>query len=257
MQYAVCTVPAAPVHLNANHTTEITNQLLFGDTLEVLDETDRYWLRIKCLYDNYEGWVRRSQLEYISEEVANNNDHLVAPDVFNFIEIKGTRMCIPFGSSLSGYGANGGQLGEFRYTYTGSKACRRNDIIPTPERMDMIARQWLHAPYLWGGKTIMGVDCSGFSQVLFKMMGIDLFRDAWQQAGQGESVGFLPEARCGDLAFFDDADGKIVHVGILLNEHEIIHASGRVRIDKIDNQGILNTTTNQRTHQLRIIKRYF
>lgn len=257
MQYAACIVPAAPVHITATHTGEITNQLLFGDTLLVLDDSDRYWLRIQSLYDNYEGWVRRSQMEGIDEQTATNNDYLVTEDVVSFLDVNGTTMCVPFGSSLTGYGSNGGQLGKFRYTYKGNNACRRNEIVPTTQRMRMLVEKWMHAPYLWGGKTIMGVDCSGFVQVVFKMMGIDMFRDAWQQAGQGEAIGFLQEAQCGDLAFFDDAEGKIVHVGILLNENEIIHSSGKVRIDKIDNQGIVNTDTGQRTHQLRILRRYF
>jgi gamma-D-glutamyl-L-lysine dipeptidyl-peptidase len=257
MQYAACTVPAAPVHVNANHTVEISNQLLFGDMLEVLDDSDRQWVRVRSLYDNYEGWVRRSQVEYVNEDIATQNDYFVAGDVVNFLSVNGASMCVPFGASLPAFDGKDGRIGKLIYRYNGAAACRRNDIVPTGQRMAELATKWLHAPYLWGGKTIMGVDCSGFSQVLFKMMGIDLLRDAWQQAGQGEAIGFLQEARCGDLAFFDDADGKIVHVGILLNEHEIIHASGRVRIDKIDNEGILNTTTGIRSHQFRIARRYF
>ena len=115
----------------------------------------------------------------------------------------------------------------------------------------------LHTAYVWGGRSAFGIDCSGFTQLVFKSFGIVLFRDAYQQATQGEVVGFLQEAKTGDLAFFDNAEGRITHVGMLINEHEIIHASGKVRIDRIDSQGIVNVDTNERTHQLRIIKRYF
>jgi cell wall-associated NlpC family hydrolase len=109
---------------------------------------------------------------------------------------------------------------------------------------------------MWGGRTIFGVDCSGFVQVNYKMMGVDLLRDAWQQAQQGKTVKKLKEAVCGDLAFFDDKE-EIVHVGILLGPEQIIHASGKVRIDTIDKKGIVHGHTGRRTHLLRSIKRYW
>ena len=116
--------------------------------------------------------------------------------------------------------------------------------------------EWLNAPYLWGGRSILGVDCSGFVQVNFKLMGIDLPRDAWQQAQTGEPVKKLKDAVKGDLAFFDDKD-EIVHVGILLGTDSIIHASGKVRIDSMDKKGITNNETGKRTHSLRAIRRLF
>jgi cell wall-associated NlpC family hydrolase len=128
---------------------------------------------------------------------------------------------------------------------------------PAPESIQARATRFLNTPYLWGGRSVFGVDCSGFTQMVFRFFNIPLLRDAYLQASQGEVIGFLQEARCGDLAFFDNAEGRITHVGILLNAHEIIHSSGQVRIDKIDNAGIVNTDSGARTHQLRIIKRYF
>ena len=119
-----------------------------------------------------------------------------------------------------------------------------------------LAKQYIDVPYIWGGKSKNGIDCSGFSQQVFKQFGIKLPRDAYQQAEVGEVVGFLLEAKTGDLAFFDNEEGKITHVGIMLGTDEIIHASGKVRIDKIDNQGIINAETGARTHKLRIVKRY-
>ena len=127
----------------------------------------------------------------------------------------------------------------------------------TPKQVKQLVYKFLNTPYLWGGKSVFGIDCSGFSKLVYKLLNVAIPRDAWQQALHGDTVSFLQEAKCGDLAFFDDEEGKIVHVGILLNEHEIIHSSGKVRLDKIDNQGIQNVETKQRTHKLRIIKRYF
>jgi gamma-D-glutamyl-L-lysine dipeptidyl-peptidase len=125
-----------------------------------------------------------------------------------------------------------------------------------PAIVRQTALKYLDTPYLWGGKSICGIDCSGFSQQVYKHFGIKLPRDSYQQAELGEGVGFLLEAQCGDLAFFDNDEGRITHVGIMLSSDEIIHASGKVRIDKIDNQGIINAETGARTHKLRIIKRY-
>jgi cell wall-associated NlpC family hydrolase len=132
----------------------------------------------------------------------------------------------------------------------------QNALQFNAERINQIARKYLDVPYLWGGKSLCGIDCSGFCQQVFKQFEIKLPRDAYQQAAYGEVVGFLQEVQCGDLAFFDNEEGRITHVGIMLSTNEIIHSSGKVRIDKIDHQGIINSETGARTHQLRIIKRY-
>ena len=129
-------------------------------------------------------------------------------------------------------------------------------LNPSADALIVTALFFQNAPYLWGGRTLFGIDCSGFSQIVFKLNGIKLNRDAWQQAEQGAVVDFLPEAKSGDLAFFDNAEGRIIHVGIMLGTNKIIHASGKVRVDTIDNQGIYNAEMGRYTHKLRIIKRF-
>jgi cell wall-associated NlpC family hydrolase len=129
--------------------------------------------------------------------------------------------------------------------------------LGTAGTIKFVASQYLNTPYLWGGKSNYGIDCSGFTQQVFKTAGIHLLRDAYQQATQGEAVGFLQETRPGDLAFFDNDEGRITHVGIMLTTETIIHASGYVRVDGIDSQGITHSITGKRTHKLRIIKRLF
>jgi cell wall-associated NlpC family hydrolase len=125
----------------------------------------------------------------------------------------------------------------------------------TSEQVPEFALHFLDAPYLWGGRSIFGIDCSGLTNVVFKMAGIHLRRDAWQQSEQGILVSFIDEARPGDLAFFNNEEGKIVHTGIILDQKKIIHASGRVRIDTLDHYGIFNEEQKRYTHQLRLIKR--
>ena len=121
--------------------------------------------------------------------------------------------------------------------------------------MQEIAQSLLNVPYQWGGRSPMGMDCSGFTQVVFKILGKKLLRDAWQQAEQGVLVNFIEEIQPGDLVFFDNEEGRIIHVGIALANHKIIHASGCVRIDNLDHHGIYNTETRKYSHNLRIIKR--
>jgi cell wall-associated NlpC family hydrolase len=254
MEYAACRVPAAPIRKRSDHKTEMVNQVLFGETMMVLKEKKK-WARIRTTLDNYEGWISLSQLEEITEETAITVSEWIPTDLFNVIDIANNKMNISFGASLLGWDMNNGKLGKMGYGFTGNKI-RRNEIYPDAKKLIQFTHQWLNAPYLWGGRTPLGVDCSGFAQIIFKTLGIDLKRDAWQQAQQGKPVKKLKDAITGDLAFFDDRE-EIVHVGILLNSEQIIHASGRVRIDPIDKKGITNSDTGKRTHRLRAIRRYW
>lgn len=255
MDYAIIKVPAAPVRRKAKHQSEMTNQLLFGDTLKVLKKKGENWIKVRNLSDGYEGWITRQLVTEIAEKEAKAG--ILAPYVagalVNTISINEIPMHIPLGASLPGWQDGYGRIGDLKYQLEGQPVKRLDTRIDEAIVKATIA-PWLNAPYLWGGKTIFGVDCSGFVQINYKMIGVDLPRDAWQQAQEGKIVDKLKDARCGDLAFFDDRD-EIVHVGILLSNDTIMHASGKVRIDPIDKKGIINSETNKRTHALRVIKR--
>lgn len=255
MMKGVCCVPVSPMRTEAMHKSEMSSQLLFGEAVEVQEKGSENWIRIRCLYDDYEGWITRSHITEVSEQVTKENWHL-ASDWINEIIFQSQPMYIPFGSELRGLKNGQAEWGKYSWSFKGNHL----DPVITQRNEKTVIRltqRFLNTPYLWGGRSVFGIDCSGFSQVIYKCLGISLLRDAYQQATQGEGIGFLQEVKCGDLAFFDNAEGIITHVGILLSDREIIHSSGKVRIDSIDSQGILNTDTRERTHQLRLIKRYF
>lgn len=255
MEYAVVSVPAAPVRRKARHQGEMVNQLLFGETVKVLKGKGSLWVKVRSLHDNYEGWMTSTLLREIQEQEAKTFCEYITTSSVNTILINDKKMFIPMGSTLPHFANGQGKISRQDYIIPGNYS-KRTDLVPNSANLKQLTEQWLNAPYMWGGRTIFGVDCSGFVQVNYKMMGIDLPRDAWQQAQQGNTVKKFKEAACGDLAFFDDKE-EIVHVGILLSNEQIIHCSGKVRIDAIDKKGIINRDTGKRTHILESIKRYW
>lgn len=256
-KFAVCRVAIAPLRPEGSDRAEIASQLLFGDTVEVLEQAEPWW-RVRQAYDDYEGWVDFKQLIVITAEqyaAYQNYKTLVPPNLMNAVTAAdGSQFYLTAGAALPACANGACEL-------DGQKFQLSFDPYHVPavsgEKIRELAMFFLNAPYLWGGKTLFGIDCSGFSQTVYKLAGIRIRRDASQQAEQGETVNFLPEVKAGDLAFFDNAAGKIVHVGIILDTNKIIHSSGRVRIDPIDDQGIYNSELGRYTHQLRIIKRFF
>lgn len=248
MKYAVCIFPVAAMRLLPDHREEMVSQLVFGETATIIEIDAHGWLLLQGNADGYLGWCRSNQFLLSESPVADSTEYTA--DWVNEIIVNNNKMMLPFGSNLSLWKAN---LPGLMISY-GGKIIDASLTVPHAENINKIARFFLNTTYLWGGKSIFGIDCSGFVQAVFKVMKIYLQRDAKMQATEGPSVGFLQEAGCGDLAFFDE-DEEIIHVGILLSDHEIIHASGSVRIDKIDNEGIVHSNTGKRTHRLRTIKR--
>lgn len=255
MLYAVCCVPVASIRKEPLHSSELTSQLLFGECCKIL-LTEKEWVLIQCQYDEYEGWCQLNQITEMSVDDFLYAKRDLAFDWVNELKYNGLTMRVPFGSNLTGVVNGKGTWKRNTIVYEG-KVWELSKAQHAGKSIKGIAFRYLNTAYLWGGRSVFGVDCSGFTQMVFKFFDVPIPRDAEHQAEKGEVVGFLQEARAGDLAFFDDEDGKINHVGILISDYEIIHAAGKVRIDKIDNQGILNVDTAQRTHKLRLIKRFF
>ncbi len=256
VKYGICRIAVAPLRADKSDRAEIVSQLLFGDYVEVIGVEDRWWL-VENGADKYQGWIDFKQLTPISEEdyKALANCEYLAPLQFDN-SVKGadhTIYHLSAGSNIPFYENGTCRLGAEVYKLSFDPL----NIHNNPHSLEETAKFFLNTPYLWGGKNIFGIDCSGFVQTVFKMNKIQLKRDAGMQADEGTLVDFLSEATMGDVAFFDNEEGKITHVGILLNNHEIIHAAGKVKIDPIDNQGIFNKELGKYTHKLRIIKRMF
>jgi len=254
MPFITPIVPVTPMRLEASHRSEMVSQLLFGESAEII-ETGLDFMKVYSLYDQYTGWIQKSQLIEISEAEAFNGSELLNGDVLRAITCNDTIMQMSFGSPLHFFDHGHAKIGPFDFQYEG-KFWNPAEAQFNEATLKWVSHQFLNTAYLWGGRSIFGIDCSGLTQQIFRFVGIKLPRDAYQQAEMGEVVGFLQESKCGDLAFFDNSEGKITHVGMMLDNARVIHASGKVRIDSIDNMGIINAETGQRTHQLRIVKRY-
>ncbi len=258
LAYAFCNVPVMPLRSEPSHRAEQTSQLLFGEKAEIIEVDSKEWVHIHVAWDGYKGWCKQSQLALIhKKEYGKEVKYLAASHKDKLIMPEG-EMWLPLGSELTWL--RGGKIKPVNDTgkFKGEKLKLRKAALDC-ESLKNAALQYLHAPYQWGGRSIAGIDCSGLTQMAFKLCNYPIPRDASQQAIEGELVDFLQHSQCGDLAFFDNKEGKIVHVGILLDNQTIIHAtdtSGRVVIDRIDQGGIISVSLRKRTHNLRMVRRY-
>jgi len=247
MAEVICVVPVAPLRAEGSHRAEMVSQLLFAETALVLNETKDFY-HIQMHQDGYEGWCQKLQLQIVAEGTTISTNGYTA-NWTNSAVLNGQPIQLPLGTPLVSYKSS-----DFEFSYTGITLNPANNSF-TPAALETLAKQFLGTSYLWGGRSVFGIDCSGFVQMVFKLFNYKLPRDAYQQAQMGEAIGFLAESKPGDLAFFDNEQGNITHVGILLAPDLIIHASAIVRIDPIDQAGIVSSSSGLRTHQLRTIRR--
>ncbi|MCT4010805.1 C40 family peptidase [Elizabethkingia anophelis] len=235
MNKGICNVSVAPVRADKTDKAEIVTEMLYGESADILEVINN-WTRIKMHYDGYEGWFDTKQITLVTDDfLAKRKTHLVT-EPFQSRVMESGKMLLSMGSEVS-----------FETIHAQRGTTLRQSIVET-------AKEFLNVPYLWGGKSFFGVDCSGFTQLVLKVHDIKYPRDAYQQGEVGEPLSFIEEAQPGDLAFFENSEGRIIHVGFMLENNQIIHAHGKVRIDTLDSSGIFNKELNKHTHKLRFIR---
>ncbi len=256
MEFGICQLSVAPIRAEPSDRAEMVSQLLFGETYSILIKKSK-WYKIKTAYDNYEGWISENQHHSIHERYfhkVNNQRHPVALDMVQNATSGSKQTLLVMGSTLPEYDGMQFKLDNEKYVFYG-QAVFPDHPLSFEKVVEKCALKYLNVPYLWGGRSPLGIDCSGFTQIVFKVLGVSLKRDAYQQAEQGAMIDFIELAKEGDLAFFENENGKISHVGILLKDNRIIHASGKVRVDMLDHFGIFNSDTKKYSHKLKFIKR--
>ena len=234
MTKAICTVSVAPIRAEPSHQSEMTSQLLYGESVEIL-EINGSFSKIKMDFDHYEGWIDSKQIAKISDEDLAERKTEIIKKTFGIYPLENGETLLSIGSELNSKTEN---------------LLKDSDSKTIAET----ALQFLNVPYLWSGRSFFGIDCSGFTQLVYKVHGISLPRDAYQQAEIGQVLDFIEESEVGDLAFFENSEGKISHVGIMLEDQKIIHAYGKVRIDLLDSAGIYNADLKKHTHKLRFVR---
>jgi len=260
LNHGICALSAVPVRAEASDKAELVTELLFGECYKVL-LTQGNWLRIEAAADSYQGWIDFKQHAAVSPvyfAAWRAQDHPRALDVVQVVSDATTRQPITLGCRLPFFDGMTLKMSDDKSLFYNGPATNPAQPCTSERRLALLRKlgqQYLRAPYVWGGKSIFGLDCSGLMQQLFGLVGVQLPRDARQQIDLGEPVDFVTQARLGDLAFFDNADGAIVHVGLVVEDGLILHAHGEVRLDPLDHHGIFNRERQKYSHKLRLIKR--
>ena len=236
MEKGICTVSVAAIRAEQSHQSEMTSQILYGETVDILEKAAKF-IKIKMHFDGYVGWVDVQQISEISEEYFQERKTELVQNTLQMYSTSQGVILLSIGSEVNSEKAD--------------------PTFLKTEKVSETAQKFFNVPYLWSGRSFFGIDCSGFVQLVYKVHGISLPREAHQQSEVGEVLSFVEESKPGDLAFFENVDGQISHVGMMLEDQNIIHAYGKVRIDSLDSMGIFNKELNKHTHKLRFLRSVF
>jgi gamma-D-glutamyl-L-lysine dipeptidyl-peptidase len=251
MEIFICENVFVPLRSGPSHKSEMLSQVLFGEKYRIIDEVG-HWYKIETLFDKYSGWIDINHLQN-TEEYNNLEGQVLNRSLLCFKNDR-TKLVLEAGCEIYNpdFENKSFSVGKNKFSATSEFS---PSYIKVSESISDTAMKFINSPYIWGGRIPSGIDCSGFVQLVYKVRGVRIPRDSWQQAETGEIISFIEETRPGDLVFFDDERGKITHVGMILSQGLVIHASGRVRIDNIDHQGIFKNEIGGYSHKLRTIRR--
>jgi hypothetical protein len=252
MEYGICNLAVVPLRAEPSDRSEMVSQVLFGESFEILEWKDK-WVQITTATDNYTGWIDRLQFSMLGHLAYKRLLQTPPPLTYRAITqawkiSDNSIIYLPAGSSLAFLEGTTSYIGNQKFEIIGE--------IGQTDTITNIAQSFLNVPYLWGGRTHFGIDCSGFTQAVYRLLGITLRRDASLQAEDGTLIDSVLKSKLGDLAFFESSEERITHVGIILGNGKIIHASGKVKVDFLDAQGIYSEELKRYTHKLKVIKRY-
>jgi len=251
MECFICENVFVPLRSGPSHRSEMLSQLLFGEKYMILEEIG-HWLKVETLFDKYTGWIDINHLQH-TEDGGKGTGHVLNRSLLCYKNDK-TKMVLEPGCEVYNPDFKNSKFTIGKNTYTTSADFGEKHLKTTDSFADL-GMKFINSPYIWGGRIPSGIDCSGFTQLVYKIRGIPIPRDSWQQAEKGTDVSFIDESGPGDLVFFDNERGRISHVGMILSRGLVIHASGRVRIDNIDHQGIYKNEIKGYSHHLRTIRR--
>lgn len=251
MDRYICENVFVPLRAGPSHKAEMLSQVLFGERYVIIEKAGS-WLKIETLFDNYRGWIDSDHLQH-SRDTSDEKGFILNQSLLCY-RGDGMKMVLEAGCEV--YEPD---FASKTFTIAGkvfkTTESFEEKYITVKESLPDTGLKFINSPYIWGGRVPSGIDCSGFTQLVYKIHNIPIPRDSYQQAEAGQNVDFIDNTNPGDLVLFDNERGRITHVGMIFSKGLVIHASGRVRIDQIDHQGIYKPEKKGYSHKLRLIRR--